>query len=418
MRTLFADFDIDPYPGRPKILFIGFPWSTHTHSWIDLLENAELNVRLFALPAGVPPENWQVKTYVTTSTSLKLDPSSCVRLYPLSRAGQFLKKGFAHLFLDGTRELEARWLAQVIQRWRPDVIHTLGLDPAGYFYFQVRNRFQLTGIGKWVLQLRGGSDLTLSRLDPETSARIGQVLRECDQLVSDNEQNFSFALEMGVRKEQISPLGTVPGTGGVDVTSLAQSWHGFPSRRRIILWPKAYELPWAKALPVLEAIKLSWDRIQPCHIYMLSMTPETRMWYWTLPERIRQSCHAEDRIPRDRVLELMVQARIMLAPSLVDGIPNSMLEAMAAGAFPIVSPLETIRSLVENERNVLFARNLYPHEIAEALCRAMSDDALVDSAAERNLELVREIADRSKIRPRVISYYQDLAREKSGDECG
>jgi glycosyltransferase involved in cell wall biosynthesis len=89
-----------------------------------------------------------------------------------------------------------------------------------------------------------------------------------------------------------------------------------------------------------------------------------------------------------------------------------MWEAMAAGALPIVSPLETIRPIAEHERNVLFARNLYPHEIAEALCRAMSDDALVDSVAKRNLEVVRRRADRSKIRPRVIEYYESLAKEQ------
>jgi glycosyltransferase involved in cell wall biosynthesis len=105
----------------------------------------------------------------------------------------------------------------------------------------------------------------------------------------------------------------------------------------------------------------------------------------------------------------MTKARVMLAPSLVDGVPNSMYEAMAAGAFPIVSPLDTIRPLVENETNVLFARNLYPNEIADALCRAMSDDALVDAAAQRNLALARRIADRSKIKTRVIEYYERLA---------
>ena len=89
----------------------------------------------------------------------------------------------------------------------------------------------------------------------------------------------------------------------------------------------------------------------------------------------------------------------MLAPSLTDGIPNTLYEAMAAGAFPIVSPLDTIQPIVKNERNVLFARNLYPQEIAEALCRAMHDDELVDHAAERNLKLVRKIADRSQFDP-------------------
>ena len=43
----------------------------------------------------------------------------------------------------------------------------------------------------------------------------------------------------------------------------------------------------------------------------------------------------------------MTRARVMLAPSLVDGTPNSMFEAMASGALPIVSPLETIRDEVK-----------------------------------------------------------------------
>ena len=27
------------------------------------------------------------------------------------------------------------WLARIIKRWQPDIVHTLGLDPAGEFYF-------------------------------------------------------------------------------------------------------------------------------------------------------------------------------------------------------------------------------------------------------------------------------------------
>ena len=30
-------FDSDPYPGKPKILFIGHGSSSHAHSWINLL---------------------------------------------------------------------------------------------------------------------------------------------------------------------------------------------------------------------------------------------------------------------------------------------------------------------------------------------------------------------------------------------
>jgi glycosyltransferase involved in cell wall biosynthesis len=140
------------------------------------------------------------------------------------------------------------------------------------------------------------------------------------------------------------------------------------------------------------------------------MNEEARMWFRMLPPHIRESCHGDHRLPRAEVLKMMLRARVMLAPSLVDGMPNSMLEAMAAGALPIVSPLDTIRSVVEHERNVLFARNLYPQEIAEALMRAMSDDRLVDEAAKRNLALVRLIANRPEIQLRVIRWYEELAR--------
>ena len=407
-------FDLDRYPGGLKILFIGFAESSHTHCWISLLAESKMNVRLFALPTGLPPASFETKTYVTVGTLEKLDPANRAKLYPGGHIGHVLKKGFAYLLSANTRMLDSRWLAQVIRRWRPDVIHTLGLDPASYFYLEVRNRFGLQGIGKWVVQVRGGPDLALHRLVSGHLTQIREVLHECDQLIADNQQNYEYALELGLHKECVSSLGVIPGTGGVDVQQLAQAAACPPSRRlRLIVWPKAYECPQGKALPVFEAIKLAWDRIQPCTLHMLATIPETRMWYQTLPKEIRRASHVADRIPISEVLDLMAQARVMLAPSLADGIPNALYEAMATGAFPIVSPLETIQSLVEDEQNVLFARNLYPQEIAEALCRAMSDDSLVDSAVERNLELVKRVADRAKIKPRVVEYYQELSETQT-----
>jgi glycosyltransferase involved in cell wall biosynthesis len=106
---------------------------------------------------------------------------------------------------------------------------------------------------------------------------------------------------------------------------------------------------------------------------------------------------------------MLPQARVMLAPSLTDGVPNAMMEAMALGSFPIVSPLDTITPVVDNETNVLFARNLYPDEIAAALVRAMSDDALVDAAAERNLKRVAEIADRTVVTKKALNFYAEVA---------
>ena len=400
-------FDDDSHPGRPRILFIGQAESTHAHAWIDLLADADLNVRMFALPGGVPPDSWEVRTYVSTPTSQRLDNRTRRRLYPAGRLARAPKRAYARL-VSSDRAVEQRWLSQVIREWKPNIVHTLGLDPAGEFYFDTRKEYGLETVAAWIAQTRGGSDLALARHDEARASRLADVLRASDCILSDNAVNFQIARGMGVRSEQLSPIGTVPGTGGVDIDALHSYACGRPSSRSVVLWPKAYECPWSKALPVFQALVTHWDRLPPCELHLLAMEPETRMWFHSLPAHIRQACRIEDRIPRHEVLQLMGRARVMLAPSLVDGTPNSMFEAMATGALPILSPLDTIRPLVRDASNVLFARNLYPDEIGDALVRAMHDDVLVDSAAERNLALVRQLADRSAIRPRVVGLYESL----------
>jgi hypothetical protein len=406
-------FETDLYPGKPKILFIGLANSTHTHAWIDLLSNAEFNVRLFAMPGSLPPPDWQVKTYVS---GFYTGRNNGIRQYLYKKPGGILESIY-YMIAKRIGRLPISpdtWLVNVIKKWKPDIIHTLGLfdGQGGLFYHQARQKFQLEHNGKWVLQLRGGSDLALNRHDAKLRPKIFEALQTCDRLLSDNPFNYRYAEELGVNLSgKLAEFATVPGTGGIDVRKLRNSWQEKPSLRHIIVFPKAYELPWSKALPVFEAIKIAWERMTPCTIHMLNATPEIQQWYNTLPESFRNNWHLHDRMSRQEFLLLLSQARVLLIPSLVDGVPNSMYEAMALGAFPIVSPLETILSVVENEKNVLFARNLYPHEIAEALVRAINDDQLVDTAAQRNVELVERIADRENIRPKIISYYENLAKE-------
>ena len=407
-----STFDEDQYPGRPRILFMGWGDSSHTHSWIDLLKDESFNVRLFTTSHSVPPHQWKVKTYVTNYVCPPLDTRYRARLCDHMKVSRIVRSttSWTRGRIWNIGGLADQWLLRIIREWRPHVIHTLGLEAAGKFYFKVIKKNELARVGKWVLQLRGGSDLQLAPLN-ERNEEIAQVLRECDQLLSDNQQNFDIGRAMGVRDDQLSSIGTVPGTGGIDIESQAARWKIKPSDRRVIVWPKVYQCRWSKAIPIYEALKQSWEHIQPCEVHLLATTVRGWMYYWLLPRRIRAACFLRGRIPCTEVLEAMTRARVMLAPSLVDGTPNSMFEAMASGALPIVSPLETIRSVV-GEQNVLFARNLYTEEIAQALTRAMTDNELVEATAQRNLEKVRQIANRNEIRGRVVRLYEQLVNGK------
>lgn len=437
------EFDADQYPGRPRILFVGFPESSHTHSWIELLEGGCFNVRLFSLPSSEPPSSWPVKTYLTRMGAARCNDSTRKTVFPppdsslrglattarmaldrgvLSgrpRLRRAIKSGAAlaeRLDRAGYATTIEEALANVIREWRPDVIHTLGFDSASYFYLRTRKQFRLEGIGRWVAQARGGPDLALQRYSPAFRPLIEEVFASCDHFIADNEPNYTYALSAGLEKKKInSPgMGVVSGAGGMDIDAMRAMWTLPPSQReRVIVWPKAYELYTSKAMPVFEAILKIWDRIQPCRIEMLWMVQsDVQIWYEKLfPPHIKQGCPTFGRLSRDDTLRRIASARVMIAPSLSDGIPNTMMEAMALGAAPLVSPLDTITPVVENEQNVLFARNLYPDEIADALVRLMTDDVLVDSIAKNNLIRIQEMADRKRIKECALSYYEEVARQ-------
>lgn len=438
-----SNFDEDLYPGRPRILFIGFPESSHTHSWIDLLQGESFNVRLFALPSAEPPSDWPVKCYLTQPSGLRVNSATRRTAFPppdlsISRIVSLADRALAKGVLANHQWLQARVrqgvslcarlgssrfattiekaLADTIQSWRPDVVHTLGFDSASYLYLRARKQYRLERIGRWVAQARGGPDLALQRYSPDFRSLINEVLATCDHFIADNEPNYGYARSTGMPEAKIKGpgMGVVSGAGGIDVESMRLMWSLPPSKReRVIVWPKAYETYTAKALPVFEAILKVWDQIQPCRIEMLWMVQsDVKIWYEKLfPSHIKQSCPVFGRLSREETLQRISGARVMLAPSLSDGIPNTMMEAMALGAVPIVSPLDTIQPVVENELNVLFARNLYPDEIATALVRLMSDDRLVDCMATKNLLRVREMADRKVVKEKALVFYNEVARQ-------
>ena len=177
-----------------------------------------------------------------------------------------------------------------------------------------------------------------------------------------------------------------------------------------MVWPKVYESITSKASPVIEAINIAWDDIQPVTFTFLWLEDkDLELWVRSyLRPEILSSIKILNRIAHSDALGFIRDAQVLLAPSLMDGIPNVMLESMMLHTVPIVSPIRTIKSFVSDPENVIFARNLYPEEIASALIRALNDSDGNKKRIDNNYNLVKLKYNRANIKTQLTHMYEEL----------
>lgn len=106
---------------------------------------------------------------------------------------------------------------------------------------------------------------------------------------------------------------------------------------------------------------------------------------------------------RDMLAELLSKAHIYVSVSRSDGTSLSLMEAMACGAFPVLSDIPANREWVEPpEKNGLLVSCDDEAGLAEALTKAMKDEALRTATGMKNRQLILERADLRTNMKRII----------------
>jgi glycosyltransferase involved in cell wall biosynthesis len=104
-------------------------------------------------------------------------------------------------------------------------------------------------------------------------------------------------------------------------------------------------------------------------------------------------------------------AQVMVSPSTHDGTPNSLLEAMACGVFPVCGDLESIREWIRHGENGLLVNPNDAEALADALLLALKDRAMRSRAAEINAKIVAERADYRVNMKRVEQFYDEAIKD-------
>jgi hypothetical protein len=238
------------------------------------------------------------------------------------------------------------------------------------------------------------------------------VLAECDYLTCDCARDVPTARELGFRGD-VLPVFAAP--FGLNAASLKASWAPGPpsSRRRIVL--KGYQGWVGRALTGIRALERNAELLDGYTVTVVS--PGYQGGVHIAAEFAEQATgvpfQVMPHIAPEEMFQLLGSARLAIGLSTSDGTSATFLEAMATGAFPIQSSTACVEEWARDGETALFVHPDDSDDVAQAIRRALMDDALVDSAAEMNARLFAERLDSAVTRPQVIAMYERIAARGS-----
>ncbi len=391
-----------------RILFVAMADSVHTARWISQIHGQGWDIHLFpSIDCGVThPDLKNITVHHSFYGRQKnLDRTVKVRGLPViswdmaSMGRNGLKKMFPYY--------RALQLKKLIKSLRVDIIHSMEIQAAGYLTLEARKQ-HVGPFPPWIVT-NWGSDIYLFGRLAEHVEKIKAVLAACDYYSCECQRDVHLAKQMGLKGDVLPVL---PNAGGHDLARVAQFRQSGPTSKRRLILLKGYQ-GWAgRALVGLRAIELCSNELKGFRVAIYLASPEVEI----AAELVSQSTGIPvDLIPfcsHEEMLRLYGRARINIGLSISDAASTSLLEAIVMGTFPIQSCTACADEWIMDGKSGFIVPPEDAEVVAAAIRRAVSDDVLVDQAAELNSQVARERIDQAVIQPQVIAMYEKIAGQR------
>jgi len=117
------------------------------------------------------------------------------------------------------------------------------------------------------------------------------------------------------------------------------------------------------------------------------------------------------KVPHEQVWRHLLSSSIFVLPSLSEGLPRALLEAMACGLFIIASNVGGIPDVVRDGWNGILVDPNNPKALREAIERAMRDKRMTEIVGERN-RLEVEAFTLEKVAERQFRFIESVLTKK------
>lgn len=285
---------------------------------------------------------------------------------------------------------------------KPDVVHSFVLYISCTPIFNVMQNYKQI---KWVYSA-WGNDLYFNKNKPEYKTEILKILPVLDYMFADCKRDLNLALELGFKG---TILGDFPGGGGYHLDMISESIRNVDQRDGIIM--KGYHGEKHRALQVLKALEL----IEKVPKLIIFSADNGVYEYCKNSGKLKASdvtiYRMHEHINHKNLCKLMNSSLIYIGNNLSDGLPNTLLESICFGAFPIQSnPGGASAEVITHEKNGLLINNCDDvSEIKLNIEKALSNKKMLKEAFKFNMEF-RNKLEYKFIKNQVVEKYNEVEK--------
>jgi glycosyltransferase involved in cell wall biosynthesis len=299
----------------------------------------------------------------------------------------------------------SRRLAGIIQRLRPDLVHAMRIPFEGML---AADAIAATPDAPPLLVSIWGNDFTLHAPSSAPMRHYTEwTMQVADALHADCRRDVRLARQWGFKPAQ--PTLVMPGNGGVRTEHFHPPER--PAEAPVVINPRGFR-GYVRNDTFFKAIPLVLARRPEARFVCPAMAGEPLAQKWIRELGIDGSVELLPLIPHEGLADAFRSAQVLVSPTTHDGTPNSLLEGMACGCFPVAGDLESIREWITPGVNGLLIDPADPQALADAILRALDDPSLRAQAASRNAEILAARADYGANMRRAEDFYGRLIGKK------
>lgn len=375
-----------------RILIVGMADSVHLAKWLSQFEASQ---HTFEIVSSSPHRR------IHPTLRKLLEKRQNFRMGWMSRKLSLLLWLADRFFSDTLRGL---LIANAANKFKPQLVHVLEFQNAGYSYLRARSfspRLRSTRL----MLTPYGSDIFWFQQFPRHLERLKQLLGLADFFSSESKRDEDLARKHGFAGT-ICPR--LPASGVMKMQPLDLD------KTRNTIAVKGYQNHWGQAITALQAISEIENELKGFEIEVFSCNLSTIRFAKKLQRKtqLRLTCHKKGSLTNDEVNRIMARSIALVALSKSDGVPASLLEAMANGAIPIQSRTSCADEWLDSSGGFLVDFD-GKEQVKIALRKVLNDKSFRESAMKINHRRLLETVSTDRALKLAIQTYEMTNQSQS-----